>query len=125
MKKRYKINWRSEDEKKLEKAINDFNKRVKKLKAKSKDKGFIPAEISYKGTKKLITTRDEFNRVLKSLGRFKGKKAFKKVTFKNGEELTAWEKREIEIQKNVAIRRINKKLKELKRPEYKMRFGRI
>lgn len=121
MKKNYRINWRSEDEKKLEKAINDFNKRVKKLKAKSKDKSFIPAEISYKGTKKLITTRDEFNRVMKSLGRFKGKEAFKKISLRNGEELTAWEKREIEIQKNVAIRRINKKLKELKRPEYRMR----
>lgn len=121
MKKQYKINWRSEDEKKLEKAINDFNKRVQKLKAKSKDKGFIPAEISYKGTKKLITTRDELNRVLKSIGRFKGNKAFKKITLENGIELTAWEKREIEIQKGVAVRRINKKLKELKRPEYRMR----
>lgn len=114
------IKWKKEDEKQLRKAVSDFNKKVTKLGSKVKDKSFLPSKIDYKGTKDLIKTRTELNRVINSLGRFKGKEAFKKVTLKSGEELTNWEKKEINLQKRQAIRRINKRMAEIRssRPEY-------
>ena len=107
------IKWKKEDERNLKKAVSIFNKNVKRLNKMNKDKSFIPSEIDYERTKDLITTRAELNRVLNSLSRFKGKKAYKKVTLPSGEELTNWEKREIEIQKRNAIRRIKKRMSEI------------
>ena len=115
------IRWQKEDTKKLRTAISEFNKRVKKLQKTSKDKSYIPAELDYKGTKDLIKTRSELNRVLNSLGRFKGTKAFKKVTLPSGKTLTAWEKKEISYQKASAVRRIRKRMAEIERPYFKMR----
>ena len=79
-KKQSVLMWTKEDEKILKKAVSDFNKKVKQLNKTRKDKSFIPSEIDYEASKDLITTRSELNRVLESLGRFKGKEAFKKVT---------------------------------------------
>lgn len=70
------IKWNKEEEKELKKAINEFNKKVKKLKSTHKDKSYLPDEIDYSGTKDLITTKAELNRVLNSLGRFKRKRSF-------------------------------------------------
>ena len=68
----------------------------------------------------LITTRSELNRVLRSLGRFKGKEAFKKVTLPSGQSLTNWELQEIRYQKATAVKRIKRRMNEIKaeRPEY-------
>ena len=117
--KNYSIRWRKQDEINLKKAISQFNKNVKELRKKSADKDYIPSMINYGGTKKLIQNRAEYNRVIKSLSRFEGSKAFKKVTLPSGEELTAWEKREISYQKGVAIRRLNKMVQSEKRRHYK------
>lgn len=117
------IKWSKEDEKNLRKAISDFNKRVSKLEKTRKDKSYLPSKLDYAGTKDLIKTRSELDRIMRSLGRFKGTKAFKKVTLPSGETLTNWEKKEIQYQKASAVRRINKRMAELKalRPEYRMR----
>lgn len=117
------IKWRKEDEKNLRRAISDFNKRVKKLNKSRKDKSYLPEELDYEGTKDLIKTRSELTRIMRSLGRFKGTKAFKKVTLPSGEVLTNWEKKELQYEKSRAVRRINKRMAELKalRPEYRMR----
>lgn len=114
------LKWKKEDERNLRKAVSDFNKKVRTLNKSRKNASYLPSEIDYEGTKDLITTKAELNRVINSLGRFKGKEAFKKVTLKSGETLTNWEKREIEFQKRQAIRRINKRMAEIRssRPEY-------
>lgn len=116
------IKWRKEDEKNLRKAINEFNKKVRKLQKTRKDKSYLPDELDFEASKDLIKTRSELNRVLRSLGRFKGKEAYKKVTLPSGDSLTNWEKKELQYQKATAIRRINKRMAELKalRPEYRM-----
>ena len=119
------IKWRKEDEKNLRKAISDFNKRVKKLNKSRKDKSYLPEELDYAGTKELIKTRSELERVMRSLGRFKGQDSFKKVTLPSGEELTAWEKKEIGYQKASAVRKIKRRMAELERPYFKMRKWRI
>ena len=117
------IKWKKEDEKALKKAISEFNKKVRKLQKSRKDKSYLPSELDYEESKKMITTKAELNRVLRSLGRFKGTESYKKVTLPSGESLTAWEKKEISYQKSVAVRRINKRMAELKAqfPEYRMR----
>lgn len=107
------IRWKKEDERNLKKAISIFNKKVRRLNKMNKDRSFIPDEIDYEGTKDLITTRSELNRVLNSLSRFKGKEAFKKVTLPSGEQLTNWEKKEISYQKSNAVRRIKKRMHEI------------
>ncbi len=106
--KNYQIKWKKEDVQNLEKAVSTFNKNVKRLKKARKNIDFIPEEIDFQGTRELIKNRAELNRVIKSLSRFKGKEAFKKVTLPSGVEMTAWEKREIGYQKGVATRRIKK-----------------
>lgn len=115
------IKWKKEDEKNLRKAISDFNKRVRQLEKTRKDKSYLPSQLDYEGTKELIKTRSELDRIMRSLGRFKGSEAFKKVTLPSGEELTNWEKKEIGYQKAVAVRRIKKRMAEIERPYFKMR----
>lgn len=120
VKKQSVLMWTKEDEKILKKAVSDFNKKVKQLNKTRKDKSFIPSEIDYEASKDLITTRSELNRVLESLGRFKGKEAFKKVTLPSGDSLTKWELDEIRLQQRQAEKRIKKRMAEIKRnnPEY-------
>lgn len=119
-KKQKQIIWTKQSERRLEKAVKDFNKRVQSLKRTRKDKSFLPSEISFVGTRRKIKTQRELERIVKNLSEFKGSKAYKKVKLKSGKELTAWEKKQIEKQKAVAVRRLNKQLKEYKRPEYRM-----
>lgn len=116
------IKWRKEDERVLRKAISDFNKKVSKLEKTRKDKSYLPAKLDYKETReKLIKTRSELDRIVRSLGRFKGSEAFKKVTLPSGEELTNWEKKEISYQKASAVRRIKKRMAQIEKPYFKMR----
>ena len=112
------IRWKKEDEKVLRKAISDFNKKVQKLSKGKKDKSYLPSELDYKGTKELIKTRSELNRVLKSLGRFGSKESYKKVKLPSGKELTNWEKREIGYQKASAVRRIKRRMAQVKNTPY-------
>lgn len=115
------IKWRKEDERVLRKAISDFNKKVRKLEKSRKDKSYLPSQIDYEGTKELVKTRSELDRIVRSLGRFKGQEAFKKVTLPSGEELTNWEKKEIGYQKASAVRRIKKRMAQIEKPYFKMR----
>ena len=121
-KKQQLIKWTSQDEKILKKVITDFNKRVKKLKAKTKrcQRGYIPDEISYGGTRRLIKTREELNRIIDEYSKFKGKEALKKVTLKSGKEITAWEKEKLQKEQKRAINRLRRELRKEKRPEYRM-----
>lgn len=115
------IKWKKEDEKNLRKAISDFNKKVSKLEKTRKDKSYLPSKIDYAGTKELIKTRSELDRIMRSLGRFKGSEAFKKVTLPSGEELTNWQKKEISYQKASAVRRIKRRMAQIEKPYFKMR----
>ena len=115
------IKWRKEDERVLRKAISDFNKKVSKLEKTRKDKSYLPAKLDYQGTKELVKTRSELDRIVRSLGRFSGVEAFKKVTLPSGEELTNWEKKEISYQKASAVRRIKKRMAQIEKPYFKMR----
>jgi len=126
-KKESVLKWSNEDKKNLKKAISDFNKKVTKLSKTRKDSSYLPEQLDYDRTIKenLITTRSELNRVLESLGRFKGNEAFKKVTLPSGDSLTAWEYNEIKSQQKIAKAKIKKRMNQIKKnqPDYFVRGG--
>lgn len=109
------IKWRKEDVTNLRKAVSEFNKNVRKLNKNRADTDYIPEQIDYKMTKDLIKNRAEFNRVIRSLGRFEGNEAFKKVKLPSGKEITAWEKREIGYQRRTAKQNISRMMAEEKK----------
>lgn len=114
------IKWNKKSDTQLKKAISDFNMRVKKLRKARKDVSYIPEEIGYRATKKLITTESELSDVLSSLRSFRGTKAFKKVTLKSGESLTAWEYENLKAKQKKAKARVKKELLKVNRPYGKM-----
>ena len=114
------IKWNKEKNAELNKAIKDFNKRVKKLRSKSKRNAYVPEEVYFRATKRMISTETELEDVLQSLKRFKGKEAYKRVTLKSGEELTAWEFNELKRQQKRAKAYVQKELKKENRPYGKM-----
>lgn len=119
------IQWKKQDEKELKKAVTKFNKKVARLEKLKGSKDYLPEEVDFEGTKDLIQNRQELKRVINMLDRFTRKGAEKKVTLKSGEEITAWQKNEIAIQKGLATRRIKRQMKEEEKPYFKMRFGKI
>lgn len=121
-KKQQLIVWTKKDEARLKKTVTDFNKRVKRLKEKTPrgKRGYIPDEISFTGTRRLIKTKDELERIIDEYSKFKGKEALKKVTLKSGKEITAWEKEKLQKEQKRAINRLRREMKKEKRPEYRM-----
>ena len=121
-KKQQLIKWTSQDERRLKKVVTDFNKRVNRLKEKTPrgKRGYIPDEISFTGTRRLIKTKDELERIIDEYSKFKGKEALKKVTLKSGKEITKWEKEKLQKEQKRAINRLRREMKKEKRPEYRM-----
>lgn len=125
IRKHYKekeIKWTPEKSKKLEEVLTKYNERISSLKKRLKDTSYLPKEVLIFSSKKMIKTEEEYNRIIERYGSFKGSKASKKVQLKSGEYITAWEKEQLEIERKKALKRINKKMKEIKQPEYRMRF---
>lgn len=65
-----KIRWKQGDYIKLGRAVADFNKKVNRLQAEENNL-YLPNLIEYKEAKENITTRQELNRLVNSLRRFK------------------------------------------------------
>lgn len=110
-----KIRWKQGDYIKLGKAVSDFNRKINELQAEER-KLYLPENIEYKEIKESITTRNELNRILNSLRRFKREGAEELYTTQAGEEMTKWERRELGIQSRIAQNRLRNELKELNRP---------
>ena len=64
-----KIRWQQKDYVTLGKAVANFNKKINELNKEEK-KLYLPDTINYKEIKENIVTRNELNRVIKSLKRF-------------------------------------------------------
>ena len=100
------IRWKKGDYITLGKAVSQFNRKINELQ-KEETRTYLPELIDYKDIKENITTRNELNRIINSLRRFK----------KEGEEeLTKWEIKELRIQKSIKKRRLKAELKELEKP---------
>ena len=71
MSKNYKIRWKQDDEKRLAKAVKNFNaKRTRLIKKDPNMEYVLPEKANTKKLKDLIATRQDLNREIKSLERF-------------------------------------------------------
>ena len=99
MSKRYNIRWRDKDEQELQRVVNNFNNKIRRVSKKNQALvDFLPKKVSVKDLKSKITTRSDFNRNLKSLKRFSEKGAEKLVEPKNKLKPTKIEKEILEAE---------------------------
>lgn len=98
------ISFRRKDVGKLSYAIRQFNKKIRKL--EGEELQYAPKEVSYSELKNKITSRREFNRVLKSLKRFTREGQEDIITLESGENISKWERHEL----NLAIKRATRSL---------------
>lgn len=96
--KKNKLRWKAGDYLRLEKAVQDFNKKVEKL----SDLSYIPEKIDIAEAKSQIATRKGLQQYINQLNAFKKKGAEKLFQFESGEKVTNWEKEKIE--KEIKVR---------------------
>lgn len=89
-----KIKWQQKDYVTLGKAVANFNKKINELNKEEK-KLYLPDTINYKEVKENIVTRNELNRIIKSLKRFSKEGSEDIYTTKAGEQMTNWERQEL------------------------------
>ena len=107
MAKQIRIQMSNEDFITLEKAVNKFNKKVRELERLTDDSSYLPETRNFKEVLKSFETRDEFNRIVKSLNNFSTQKSSGvRVTLETGQEISRWELTEL----NRARRRAYKNL---------------
>lgn len=107
------INWKKGDYIRLGRAVSDFNKKINELQ-QEENKLYLPTPVDYKKAKQEISTRQELNRIIKSLRRFQKEDAGELYITEAGEQLTKWERRELGIQARTITRRLNKELTSIK-----------
>ena len=88
------IRWKQKDYLSLGRAVANFNKKINELNKEEK-KLYLPELKNYKEVKQNITTRNELNRVIKSLKGFTKEGAEDLYITKGGEQITKWERKEL------------------------------
>ena len=114
------IRWKHGDYVKLSRAVNKFNKQVNDLQSKGIE--YTPDVRDYQSIKANIYTRKELNRTINSLKKFSIETA-KKVELPSGEELTAWEYKEMRLARNRARRILESKLEQQQLENPYAKFG--
>jgi len=89
-----KIKWQQKDYLTLGKAVANFNKKINELN-KEERKLYLPELKNYKDIKENIKTRQELNRVIKSLKRFSKEGSEDLYITSAGEQITKWERGEL------------------------------
>lgn len=118
------IRFKKEDYLNLRKAVNSFNRTVRKL-SKTVPEEYLPNLKNYKFEKSKIRTRNEFNRIISSLKRFGKPENQVIVQNKAGEKFTKWQAKEIRINQANITRRLNQELKELNIPTEFSKFSKV
>lgn len=115
MPKRYNIKWSKSDQTRLSRAVQKFNAKLTRLgKQNPSLKPYLPERINVKEAKNKISTRNDYNNLLKSIDRFFRKGAAEAVETKGGVKTTKYELNELRIR----TRAINtKRRNELRRAE--------
>lgn len=103
------IKWKQTDYMQLGRAVANFNKKRREI-INEENKLYLPPEISYKELKGNILTRSELKRQMNSLKRFMKQGAEDLYTTKAGEKLTKWEKKNLDIERQIATKRLKKEL---------------
>lgn len=109
------IKWKQSDYMQLGKAVKQFNRKILELET-DENQAFLPDMQNYKEMKESIKTRQELNRYIKSLNRFKKESTQKIIEVESGEKLTVWEQREIQKMATRALTQVNKEIAEQEKP---------
>lgn len=118
------IKWNKQDENKLKKAVNDFNRKITELQKEEK-RLYLPEKVKYSNLQQNITTRRELNRKLESLERFMKEGAEKVYINKAGAKITVWERGELQRESNIARRRLEQEKAALNIPKYGQAYSRV
>ena len=108
----YLIRWNIKNQTNLKTAINKFNKKIKQLET-IENKQYLPSKLNYEEAKESITTKNELDRFIKSLEKFKNANLYET---KSGEKITTWEYRELRKAKKRAEKRLLQEYAELTKP---------
>lgn len=91
-KQQSKIRWRESDTLELQRAINNFNAKLYRLKKKNPEMAdYLPDRVKKSDAIKSINTRADLNKTVNSLKRFSQKGAEKPAKSKRGAKSTKWE----------------------------------
>lgn len=118
------IKWKRGDYIKLGQAVAQFNKKRKRLLNES-NKKWLPDEYNYQDLKATITTRAELNRVINSLKRFNLEGAEDLYVTDAGEKITKWERKELNLQKRIASKRLTDELLQLNTVPDGQKYSRV
>ena len=110
-----KIRWKQKDYLSLGRAVSNFNKKINELNKEGK-KLYLPETKNYNEIKNKILTRNELNRIIKSLKRFSKEGAEDIYTTKSGEQMTKWERGELANLQRNASRSLRESAKKLESP---------
>lgn len=105
------IRWKINDYKELEKAVNSFNRKIKRLERRGKTS--LPETLDYVETRKEIRSRKELNRILRSLEDFKKKGSEEIIKLKSGSEITKWEYGEVKKARRRAKTRLTNEARKI------------
>ena len=89
------IRWNRSDYSRLSQAVSQFNKQVRKLENLENKNQYLPELKEYKEIKERIVSRNELNRVIRSLKRFSKERSQETIELGSGEKLTRWEYQEL------------------------------
>lgn len=97
MSRKSKIRWRKSDAEQLAKRVKNFNAKITRLEKKHPEiADLLPERVSAKTLKEDISTRSDYNRIVKALAGFAEKGAEKIVKGKGGAETTQWEYKQVQ-----------------------------
>ena len=118
MSRKSNIKWRQSDEKELKRIVRNFNSKISRILKKDPSLAEImPSRVKVAEIKGRVSTRQDFNREIKSLSRFLNKGSEKVIESKGGIKTTSWEKKEVGIQVATINRRRAVKRKQLEELE--------
>lgn len=104
------IRWRKEDSIALQRAINTFNRNVRKLERQEDSVKYLPNTVNYNELRESIISRNELNRVISSLRSFSKKGSTDIIEVASGQKITKWEYEKINKSRSIALRNLNKEV---------------
>lgn len=104
------IRWKRGDYIRLGRAVSEFNKEIEKN--ENLGDSLLPQKIEYKELRDRIQTREGLNSYINSLKRIKLPGSFDIVQLENGEQITAYEKGELEKGRKSAMTILSNQIKE-------------
>ena len=112
MPKQPDIKWRNKDLAKLERILNNFNAKIRRVKKKKpKIAEFQPETIKLSALKNAISSRRDFNNEIKALQRYSKRGSEEVVSGKRGLTLTVWKKNEVAIKTATLNRKLTAEIK--------------